>query len=103
MSDLIKAEDENKAIAMEGEADEAKKDTPRRKKKFRTILESAMPTDGMMPIAEEEPEGEELLSIDEEINRDHSEKPTKDDIAPETVEEVKKGLKEMLKSMFRRK
>ncbi len=62
-----------------------------------------MSTDGMIPIAEEEPEGEELLSIDEEINRDHSEKPAKDDIAPETVEEVKKGLKEMLKSMFRRK
>lgn len=104
MSDLIKAEDENKAIAMEGEAEEAKKDTPRRKQKFRNLLEAAMPTDGMMPDAEnQEPEGEELLSIDEEVTRDHSEKPEKDDNAPETVEEVKKGLKEMLKSMFRRK
>lgn len=105
MSDLIKAEDEDKAIAMEGEADEAKKDTPRRKQKFKNLLEAAMPTDGLMPdeATEEEPEGEELLSIDEEINRDHSEKPEEDENAPETVEQVKKGLKDMLKSMFRRK
>ena len=37
MSDLIKAEDENKAIALEGEADEAKKDTPRQTKIQRTF------------------------------------------------------------------
>ena len=104
MSDLIKAEDENKAIAMEGEADEAKKDTPRRKQqKFRNLLDMAMPADEVMNAPEEEPEGEELLSIEEELHRDHSDKPEEDENAPETVENVKRGLKDMLKSMFRRK
>ncbi len=102
MSDLVKAEDEDKAVAMEGEADEAKKDTPRRKQKFRNLLEMAMPVDGEFAEDEPEDDGVELLSMEEEMSKDHSEK-EEDNSAPETVEEVKKGLKDMLKSMFRRK
>ena len=99
MSDLIKAEDENKAIALEGEADEAKKDTPR-KQKFKELLTTAMPLD-----EETEGEGEdneELLSVEESMHKESA----IDEIAetkPETVEQVKKGLKDILKSMFRRK
>jgi|InofroStandDraft_1065614.scaffolds.fasta_scaffold00014_152 hypothetical protein len=99
MSDLIKAEDENKAIALEGEADEAKKDTPR-KQKFRELLNAAM------PIAEEteseNEDNEELLSVEESLHHESAVDETVED-EPETVEQVKKGLKDMLKSMFRRK
>lgn len=99
MSDLIKAEDENKAIAMEGEAEEAKKDAPRRKQKFRSLMDMAMPVDGESP--EPEDEGEELMTI-EESNQEKSTE-VRDTNEPETVEEVKKGLKDYLKAMFRRK
>ena len=102
MSDLVRAEDENKAIAMEGEADEAKMDAPRKKPK-RNLLDMVLPLEGEMLENEELPEGEELLSIDEEINHDYSEQQEDDENAPETVDDMKKGLKDMLKSMFRQK
>ncbi len=98
MSDLIKAEDENKAIALEGEADEAKKDTPR-KQKFKELLNSAMPMDDNIEIEDEDVE---LLSVEESIHHE-TVNPEIDENEPETVEQVKKGLKDMLKSMFRRK
>lgn len=99
MSDLIKAEDENKAIALEGEADEAKKDTPR-KQKFRELLNAAMPTDE--EIESENEDNEELLSVEESLSHESVVDETAE-AEPETVEQVKKGLKDMLKSMFRRK
>lgn len=99
MSDLIKAEDENKAIALEGEADEAKKDTPR-KQKFRELLNAAMPIDE--ETESENEDNEELLSVEESLHHESAVDETVED-EPETVEQVKKGLKDMLKSMFRRK
>ncbi|MDE6139019.1 MAG: hypothetical protein K2F57_06075 [Candidatus Gastranaerophilales bacterium] len=99
MSDLIKAEDENKSIALEGEADEAKKDTPR-KQKFKELLNAAMPI--VEEFEEDNEDDEELLSVEESLQEEYSASETSE-TEPETVEQVKKGLKDMLKSMFRRK
>lgn len=99
MSDLIKAEDENKSIALEGEADEAKKDTPR-KQKFKELLNAAMPI--VEEFEEDNEDDEELLSVEESLQEEYSASETSE-TEPETVEQVKKGLKDMLKSMFRKK
>ncbi len=103
MSDLIKAEDEEKAIAMEGEADEAKRDAPR-KKHLRNLMDMTAPLDTEPESEdedEEDEEGEELMTLEESIQ--HKDAPVeKDDTEPETVEDVKKNLKNYLKSMFRR-
>lgn len=98
MSDLIKAEDENKAISMEGEADEAKRDTPR-KQKFRELISASSMTTA--EETESDTDNEELLSVEESFQEKSSQSEATSE--PETVEQVKKGLKEMLKSMFRRK
>lgn len=98
MSDLIKAEDENKAISMEGEADEAKRDTPR-KQKFRELISASSMTTA--EETESDTDNEELLSVEESFQKKSSQSEATSE--PETVEQVKKGLKEMLKSMFRRK
>ena len=102
MSDLIRAEDEDKAVAMEGEAEEAKRDAPRKRHKFKELLNAAMPTD-ILPDSEETEDEPELLSVEESVKErmTPNETPTNDD-GPETVEQVKKGLKDYLKSMFRR-
>lgn len=101
MSDLIKAEDENKAIAMEGEADEAKRDAPR-KKHLRSLMEMAVPIDSESEAEDEETdEGEELMTLEESTHHEHPEEKGPDE--PETVDDLKKGLKDYLKSMFRRK
>lgn len=100
MSDLIKAEDENKAIAMEGEADEAKRDAPR-KKHLRSLIDMAAPIDSEPEENEDENEGEELMSLEESTQHKDTPEETNEN-EPETVEEVKKGLKDYLKSMFRR-
>lgn len=102
MGELIKAEDSNKAISQEGEADEVKKEAPKKKLAFKNLLENAMPLDGMLPEGEEAEEGEELISIDEETHKT-PEQASKDDSEPETVDDIKKGLKDYLKSMFRKK
>lgn len=101
MSDLIKAEDENKAIAMEGEADEAKRDAPR-KKHLRSLMEMAVPIDSESEAEDEETdEGEELMTLEESTHHEQPEGKGPDE--PETVDDLKKGLKDYLKSMFRRK
>ena len=102
MSDLIRAEDEDKAVAMEGEAEEAKRDAPRKRHKFKELLNAAMPTD-VLPDSEETEDEPELLSVEESVKERMTpdETPTNDG-GPETVEQVKKGLKDYLKSMFRR-
>lgn len=99
MSDLIKAEDENKAIAMEGEADEAKRDAPR-KKHLRSLIDMSVPLDAEPEETEDENSGEERMTLEESTH--HTKTEEKDENEPETVEDVKKGLKEYLKSMFRR-
>ncbi len=102
MSALIKPEDENKSIAIEGEADEAKKDAPRKKNKLRSLIDMTMPLDSEPEDSDNE-EGQERISVEEEAK--HAEaSSTSDEISdePETVEEVKKGLKDYLKSMFRK-
>ncbi len=102
MSDLIKAEDENKAIAMEGEADEAKRDAPR-KKHLRSLMDMAMPLDAEPENTDsnEEDTGEELMTVEESTHHEQPVEKSPDE--PETVEDLKKGLKDYLKSMFRRK
>ena len=102
MSDLIKAEDENKAIAMEGEADEAKRDAPR-KKHLRSLMNMAMPLDAEPENTDsnEEDTGKELMTVEESTHHEQPVEKSPDE--PETVEDLKKGLKDYLKSMFRRK
>lgn len=99
MSALIKPEDENKSIAIEGEADEAKKDAPRRK--IKDLLTNAMPLEAALSDESIEEDDTELLSVEEESHGKTSIS-SEDTGEPETVEEVKKGLKDYLKSMFRR-
>lgn len=101
MSALIKPEDENKAIAIEGEADEAKKDAPRKKNKLRSLIDMTAPLDS--EPEEIDNEGEERISIEEEAKQTPTSSTSEETSEePETVEEVKKGLKDYLKSMFRR-
>ncbi len=103
MSELIKAQDESKAIKIEGEADEVKKDAPR-KNRIKDLLtgEMAMSLEG--EPAEGEGEDVELMTMEEDVKERTHESPVETgvDNGPETVEQVKKGLKDYLKSMFRR-
>ena len=64
----------------------------------------AMPTDDNMgPAAEDEPK-EELMSVEEATqHQTPAEGEELDENAPETVEDVKKGLQNYIKSMFRQK
>lgn len=103
LGELIRAGDENKAISKEGEADEAKRDAPAKKKKaFKNLLEMAMPLDGSIPDSDNEVE--EMISIDESMHQTSSSNENSNkDPDTETVENVKKGLKDYLKSMFRKK
>lgn len=103
MSDLIKAEDEDKSIAMEGESDEAKADAPTKKKtSFRQALEMAMPTMDSEISSSDEPK-EELMSVEETVQHRIAEVEEIDENAPESVEQVKKGLQNYIKSIFRQK
>jgi hypothetical protein len=102
MSDLIKAEDEDKSIAMEGESDEAKADAPKKKSTFRQAIEMAMPTMDCEISSDEEPK-EEYMSVEEATQHQITETQEIDENAPESVEQVKKGLQNYIKSMFRQK
>lgn len=104
MSELIRAEDEDKAIAQEGEAEEAKREPVRRKKRiFKNLLDMTIPTEGenLTPEeiasgeSEENSEEEDLIEgiEEEEANRGKTS-------GDETVEEIKQDLKSYLKSMF---
>lgn len=96
LGELVKAEEQDKAISQEGEADEVKREAPRKKKKFRSLLDMAMPIDGI-PIEGELAEDEDSaydVEADEEENSD-------DKVCTETVDEIKKDLKSYLKSVFR--
>lgn len=102
LSGLIKAEEESREISQEGEADEVKRDAPRKKHAFKNLLE------GTIPMMEEAPENEnpddQMISLQEEMqNKIHSPHTQEESREVETAETVKKDLKNFLKSMFRKK
>ncbi len=101
MGDLIKAEDASKAISQEGEADEVKREAPRKKHPLKNLLDNTMPLDALEE--EDEDEGEELMSVEEAIHKKYEQPKDEDSSEPETVEDIKRGLKDYLKSMYRRK
>ena len=105
LSDLIKAEDVAKEISQEGEADEVKRDAPRKKTAFKKILEGGLPMMNSDSPIEEVSKSEQMISLSEEVhNRTvHSHTEKNNDTGMETVDNVKKDLKDFLKSMFRRK
>ncbi len=83
MSDLIKAEDEDKAVEMEGEADEAKTDAPTKKKRTNSDPELAT-IEEFFGIEESKDHSDETKSeqkkthpktIFEYLNEENSEKP----------------------------
>ena len=104
MFDLIKAEDENKSISMEGESEEAKADAPRKKPQRPKTIDDILPKEVPFLGEEAEPEhGEELMSIDETLEHKITPIEDEDESAPQTIETVKRGLQDYIKSMFRRK
>ena len=105
LSDLIKAEDVAKEISQEGEADEVKREAPRKKTAFKKILEGGLPMMNSDSPIEEVSKSEQMISLSEEVhNRTvHSHTEKNNDTGMETVDNVKKDLKDFLKSMFRRK
>ncbi len=102
MSDLIKAEDENKSISMEGESDEAKVEPMRKKAKHKMETEEIMSLEEMLTLVEEGLEGEELTSLEEGLVHEETEAEPESENEPKTVEDVKKGLADYIKSMFRK-
>lgn len=95
LGELVRAEDQDKAIAQEGEADEVKRDAPRKKKKFRNLLDMAMPVDGI-PVDGEMSEDDSAYDVE----ADPEDAISDDKICTETVDEIKKDLKYYLKSIF---
>lgn len=97
LGELVKAEEQDKAISQEGEADEVKREAPKKKKKFRNLLDMAMPVDGI-PI-----EGEDIEedNSDYDVEADVEEGSEENKVCTETVDEIKKDLKSYLKSMYR--
>lgn len=85
LNDLVKIEDEEKAVSMEGEAEEAKQDAPRRKRKFRNPLDT-LPLDGETADAEQDEspqEDEKLFTVEEVLSYIEN---TKEDDAPEAAD-----------------
>ena len=105
LSELIKAEDVAKEISQEGEADEVKREAPRKKHAFKNILEGGLPMINEDSPIEEIPESEQMISLSEEVNNKtaNSYEEKINDTGMETVDNVKKDLKNFLKSMFRKK
>lgn len=97
LGELVKAEEQDKAISQEGEADEVKREAPKKKKKFRNLLDMAMPVDGI-PI-----EGEDIEEDDSDydVEADVEEGSEENKVCTETVDEIKKDLKSYLKSIYR--
>lgn len=96
VGDLVKAGEENKAVAQEGEADEVKRQAPKKKKAFKDLIEMAMPIDGTIDTISDE--NEEIIS---EVEDNRPKPKDTDDPEVETVEEIKKDLKSYLKAMFK--
>lgn len=97
LGEFIKAGEENKAVAQEGEADEVKRDAPRKKKVFKDLIDSTMPLDGPLDTVEAE-DAENVISEVE----DSREKPgVTEDPEAESVEDIKRDLKAYLKAMYK--
>lgn len=97
LGEFIKAGEENKAVAQEGEADEVKRDAPRKKRVFKDLIESAMPIDGMIDTVEAE-ETEDIIS---EVEDSRPKPKDTEDPEAESVEEIKRDLKSYLKAIFK--
>ena len=63
LSDLIKAEDVAKEISQEGEADEVKREAPRKKTAFKKILEGGLPMMNSDSPIEEVSKSEQMLYL----------------------------------------
>lgn len=97
LGEFIKAGEENKAVAQEGEADEVKRDAPRKKRVFKDLIESAMPIDGTIDTVEAE-DAENIIS---EVEDSRPTPKATEDPEAESVEEIKRDLKSYLKAIFR--
>lgn len=96
LGELVKAEEQDKAVKQEGEADEVKRDAPKKKKRFRNLLDMSMPVDGI-PIDGEEFEDDSAYDVEADPENENQD----DKVCTETVDEIKKELKSYLKSVFR--
>lgn len=107
MNELIKAEDENKAVSMEGEADEAKVDEPRKKRKMdtaqnlSTVEEFVVDLEeGIKEIATDDDESEEtLVSFEQEELKKFTASKSLDF---ESIDEIKRDIRNYLKSIHKR-
>ncbi len=97
LGEFIKAGEENKAVAQEGEADEVKRDAPRKKKVFKDLIDSTMPLDGPLDTVEAE-DAENVIS---EVEDSRQKPGVTEDPEAESVEEIKKDLKAYLKAMYK--
>lgn len=97
LGEFIKAGEENKAVAQEGEADEVKRDAPKKKRVFKDLIESAMPIDGIIDTVEAE-DTEDIIS---EVEDSRPKPKATEDPEAESVEEIKRDLKSYLKAIFR--
>lgn len=96
VGDLVRAGEENKAVSQEGEADEVKRQAPKKKKAFKNLIEMAMPIDGAIDTVNDE--NDEIIS---EVEDNRPKPKDTDDPEVETVEDIKKDLKSYLKAMFK--
>ena len=96
VGELVRAGEENKAVSQEGEADEVKRQAPRKKKAFKDLIEMAMPLDGAIDTVNDE--NDEIIS---EVEDNRPKPKDTEDPEVETVEEIKKDLKSYLKAMFK--
>lgn len=96
VGDLVRAGEENKAVSQEGEADEVKRQAPKKKKAFKNLIEMAMPLDGAIDTVNDE--NDEIIS---EVEDNRPKPKDTDDPEVETVEDIKKDLKSYLKAMFK--
>ena len=96
VGELVRAGEENKAVSQEGEADEVKRQAPKKKKAFKDLIEMAMPLDGAIDTVNDE--NDEIIS---EVEDNRPKPKDTEDPEVETVEEIKKDLKSYLKAMFK--
>ena len=96
VGELVRAGEDNKAVSQEGEADEVKRQAPKKKKAFKDLIEMAMPLDGAIDTVNDE--NDEIIS---EVEDNRPKPKDTEDPEVETVEEIKKDLKSYLKAMFK--
>ena len=87
VGELVRAGEENKAVSQEGEADEVKRQAPKKKKAFKDLIEMAMPLDGAIDTVNDE--NDEIIS---EVEDNRPKPKDTEDPEVETVEEIKKKI-----------